>query len=117
LADSFTDALTDALLGSFQVAAGEKPWALVGAVMCFVLFAGYMRYQAMVGAGDGEEDVVRMERQSSVTQQCIGRGDITLRGVMKKEILTMMNEQNAAGETSSLKGYNPKILKKLEVRY
>ena len=97
-----------------QIASGEKPWALVGALMCFVLFVGYMRYQTMVGAN--EEDVVRLERQSSVTQVYIGRGDISLRGVMKKEIVKMLNEvDNIAAESSSLKGPNSKIIKRLEV--
>lgn len=99
---------------SSQIASGEKPWALVGLIMCSILFVGYMRYQSLVGAN--EEDVVRMERQASVTNQYIGRGDISLRGALKQEILTMLHEvENVPRESSSLKGPNSKIIKKLEV--
>jgi hypothetical protein len=98
---------------SSQIAAGEKPWALAGAIMCFILFAGYMRYQAMVGAT--EEDVVCLERRSSVTQAHIGKGDISLRGIMKQQIMTLMAEEESLGEASSLKGVRSKAFKKLEV--
>lgn len=96
-----------------KIASGERPWALAGAVMCFVLFVAYMRYQAMIGAGD--DDVVKMERKSSVQQEYIARGDISLRGVMKQEIVCMLQNTENFGETTSLKGSNSKILKKLEV--
>lgn len=98
-----------------EVAAGERPWALAGAVMCFVLFAGYMRYQAMSGAS--EEDAVCLERRSSVTQMHIGRGDISLRGALKHEMLSLLQQEGALrGEAAALKGGRSKALKKLEVR-
>lgn len=110
---------------SSKVAAEEKPWALAGAVMCFVLFAAYMRYQAMVGASEEEIAPVdgmrslQLERRSSVTQTYMNRGDITLRGVMQKELLGLLDEDHGSSinESTSLnKKQNSKILKKLEVR-
>lgn len=108
---------------SSQVAEGEKPWALAGAVLCFVLFAMYMRYQAMVGANEEEVTTVdevrsvRLERRCSVTQTYIGKGDISLRGVMQKEIMGMLDEEGSSvSEVTSLKRSNSKIVKKLEVR-
>lgn len=96
---------------SSKIAIGERPWAAMGAIMCFVLFAAYMRYQAMLGSS--ENDVVGCERTSSISQVYIENGQISLRGLMQKEIISLLNESTTA-ETSSLKGHS-KVYKKLEV--
>ena len=60
---------------------------------------------------------VRLERRCSVTQTYIGKGDISLRGVMQKEIMGMLDEEGSSvSEVTSLKRSNSKIVKKLEVR-
>jgi hypothetical protein len=73
----------------------------------------------MVGSSDS--DVVMCERKASVTQVYIGSGKVSLRGVMQKEIMTMLDSSSSSygnsSETSSLSGHKNKVIKKLEVIY
>jgi hypothetical protein len=85
-----------------EVAMHENGWALLGLVVCTVLFAAYLWYQYRVAQSEDAHSTFN-ERRDRVISMSIEQGEISLFGALSSEMGS--DEKKAAGESSTLFNY------------
>lgn len=96
-----------------EVAWKESNWALVGMILCFVLFAGYLWYQIRNSSSDelgGQQD-----RRNSVIEDAIRKGEITLLGAMQSEFRRTEMKQHLTESSPLVLERNPQLDARLKV--
>lgn len=97
-----------------EVAWKESSWALIGMILCFVLFVGYLWYQ--IRASSFEELGGQQDRRNSVIEEALRKGEVTLLGVMQSEFGRAELRQHLTESTPLVLERNPQLHNRLKVQ-
>ena len=96
-----------------EVAWKESNWAFIGMILCFLLFAGYLWYQIRNSSSD--EQGGQQDRRTSVIEDAIRKGEITLLGAMQSEFQRTEMKQHLSESSPLVLERNPELDMRLKV--